>query len=375
MQVARLRIDGFRNLADTTLTFESGVQVLHGHNGQGKTNLLEALYLLATLRSFRSHRLDELVRWGEPRCLVEADIVRRGVVRTLRVEVTAAGRRASLDGKRPGTLLDYFGQLHVVLFSPEDLAITKGEPLVRRQFLDRAVFNAEPAHLDAVREYERALRQRNALLRQGLQGVGRGALDVLAAFDAPLVRSGAAVVQRRAAYLRELAPLFGDACEEIGGRGFAAELRYESSALPGEEVSLPAEAELAARLEAEVAGARANDIRRGHTTVGPHKDELVFLFGGRSVRQFASQGQHRACVLALKVAEIRYLQRRLEARPVLLLDDVSSELDATRNEQLMRFLDAQGGQVWVSTTDRRHIRLQAPAAVWWIEAGQIRREP
>lgn len=360
MKLTRLRLTDFRNVAGADLVPHPRFNVLHGDNGQGKTNLLEAIYWLATLRPLRARRLRELVRWDTQRCRVEGTVEVEGLEHALAVGCEDNERVARRENK-PVKASQYFGALAVVLFTPDDAGLVRAAPEERRRFLDRAIFTGRPAHLGDVVAFRRALEARNHLLREN------GPVDVLAAYEGALARSGARLVEARATYLASLGPRFQAALAAIGGGMPAVELSYRAAVDP-----VPGEVEGA--LAALWADSRDADRRRGFTQRGPHVDDLVFRFADRSARAFASQGQQRAIVLALKIAEIELLADDHQVRPVLLLDDVSSELDADRNTRLFEFLEGFEGQVFITTTDADYLRLGAAHRVWRVAAGGLTEE-
>ena len=353
MRLLSLTLHDFRNVREARIDPSSRSTVLVGPNGQGKTNLLEALFLLCTLKPLRATRLAELVRFGAERARVEGEFDGSGGVRTVAVEIGPEGRTAFLDGKPLASTdrLDaFFDGRAAVCFSPDDLLLVKGGPDQRRRFLDRAAFNRWPAVLSEAREYLRALRERNAALRQAAPGVEES-------FREPRVRSGARLVARRLALVAELAPRMAEAFAEISGPGAAsAHLAYRPAAgIPVEG----SEEEIATRLAFALAQRIGRDREKGYTSAGPHMDDLTLALGGKGARPYGSQGQQRALVLALKIAEIENLRDKQGRPPLLLLDDVSSELDPEKNGHLLRHLAALPGQAFLTTTDRR---LLEPAA-------------
>jgi DNA replication and repair protein RecF len=354
VRLLSLSLRDFRNVHEARLEPSERSTVLVGPNGQGKTNLLEALFLLCTLKPLRATRLAELVRFGAERARVEGDFDAPGGVRTVAVEVGPEGRTAFLDGKplSSSDRLDaFFEGRAAVCFSPDDLLLVKGGPDQRRRFLDRAAFNRWPAVLFEAREYLRALRERNAALRHS-------AADVEESFREPLVRAGARLVARRVALLAEISPRMAEAFAQISGPEAAvALLAYRPAA--GLQVEGASEEQIAARLSAALAHRVARDREKGYTSAGPHMDDLLLSLGGKGARPYGSQGQQRALVLALKIAEIENLRDKLGRPPLLLLDDVSSELDPEKNGHLLRHLAALPGQAVLTTTDRR---LLEPAA-------------
>ena len=370
MRLLSLHLRDFRNVAAADLDASPRATVLVGPNGQGKTNLLEALFLLATLKPLRAARLAELVRFGADVARVEGEFDGPGGVRRVRVEIGPAGRTAYLDAKAIASaeqLEEYFEGKAAVCFSPDDLLLVKGGPELRRRFLDRAAFNRWPAVLSEAREYLRALRSRNAALRGS-------AAEVEESFRRPLVRSGARLVARRLALVDELAPRVLAAFREISGPDAPpAALAYRpASGMP----AAASEDELARRLDEVLSQRLERDRLKGYTSAGPHMDDLTLALGGRGARSYGSQGQQRALVLALKIAEIENLRERAGRPPLLLLDDVSSELDPEKNGYLLRYLAALPGQAFLTTTDRRLIEPAAgpDAAFYRVHAGTFSRE-
>ena len=363
MRLRTLEVRDFRNLAEVTLAPSPRLTVLLGQNGQGKTNLLEAVHLLTTLRPLRATRLAELVRFGQGRAVVAAEVDAPGGSRVLGVEVVPGARTASLDGKPVRELDSYLDGLAAVCFSPDDLLLVKGGPDGRRRFLDRAAFNRWPAVLGEAREYVRALRERNAALR-------RGGGPVEESFRDPLIRAGARLIRRRRDVAVELEPRLLEAFAQISGtdpsRGATAraELAYRPSGglpLEGDEASI------ADALGALLASRLARDLERGYSTCGPHMDDVLFGIGGRAARAYGSQGQQRAYVLALRIAEIENLRAILSRPPLLLLDDVSSELDPAKNGFLLAYVASLPAQAFLTSTDRRLIEPAAGAETRFFE--------
>jgi DNA replication and repair protein RecF len=360
MRLLTVSVRDFRNLADVELAPSPHATIAVGPNGQGKTNLLEALYYLATLRPLRASRRQELVRFGAPGASVSGRFELQGAERAIRVEVTGSAREAFVDGKRTPSLEDYFGGVSVVAFTPDDLRVVKGGPEGRRAFLDRAVFNRFPAYLKESRVYARALKNRNWLLRE------RSSRDYEEAYEHTLAAAGARLYVRRRALVGELAPRAVEAFAAIGRIVAPAAFEYAPAHL-APEAREGDESTLAAALQEALAVRRERDVKRGFTSVGPHADELDVSLGGRSARAYASQGQQRALVLAWKVAEIENLRASLGYLPLLLLDDVSSELDADRNAYLMALLSRLGAQVFLTTTDASLVEAASAADSSWYE--------
>jgi DNA replication and repair protein RecF len=358
-----LEYERFRNLSRVTLAPSPRSTIAVGQNGQGKTNLLEGLFFLATLKPLRAGKLSELIQFGFDRARVSGRFLIRGAEREIAVEVTPGTRTAFVDGKRAGSLDGYFGGVSVVAFTPDDLAVVKGGPDGRRAFLDRSVFNRFPSYLSESREYARALKSRNRLLKEN------AAHALLAAWDLALARAGARLWARRRAAVRELAPRVGEAFARIGRTEVAASFTYQPAHLEGFDFETLSEKSLCEALAGQLDSRLARDLDRGFTSVGPHADDLHIDLGGRAARQFASQGQSRALVIAWKVAEIENLRATNGFLPLLLLDDVSSELDPERNAFLMAYLADSGAQTFLTTTDAELVRRAAGSETLWIRVG------
>ncbi len=368
VRLLALHVQDFRNLAQVTLTPSAHATIAVGQNGQGKTNLLEGLYFLATLKPLRAGRLSELVRWGTQTARVSGRFLLKGAEREIAVEVGGGTRQAFVDGKKAASLEEYFGGVSVVAFTPDDLEVVKGGPDSRRGFLDRAVFNRFPAYLRESREYARALKNRNRLLREG------GAADpaYLAAYDETLAKAGARIYARRRALMAELAPRAQATFASIGRTVDPASYGYHPAHLGGDFATTD-EASLALALRESLGERLRRDLDRGFTSVGPHSDDVTVTLGGRSARAYASQGQQRALVLGWKIAEIENLETSMGFLPLLMLDDVSSELDPERNAYLMDYLAKSGAQVFLSTTDGSLVRGAAAEDTLWlsVHGGQV----
>ncbi|MBK7857387.1 MAG: DNA replication/repair protein RecF [Archangiaceae bacterium] len=363
MRLLELRCERFRNLDEVTLTPSPGATVAVGHNGAGKTNLLEALYYLATLKPLRASKLSELVRHGEASAKVTGRFLLSGAERELQVEIFEGSRAAYVDGKRAPSFDDYFGGVSVVAFTPDDLMVVKGSPEGRRAFLDRAVFNRFPAFLAESRAYAKALKSRNRLLKDQAPAAH------LVAWDETLAKTGARLWTRRRALMGELQARAVEAFQRIGRTESGASFSYAPAKVELDFAAASEEA-LAQALQAALAARALRDLERGHTSVGPHVDDLELGLGGQSARAFASQGQARAIVLAWKVAEIENLHAASGVLPLLLLDDVSSELDPDRNAFLMAYLHDSGAQTLLTTTDPSLVKRAAgPQTVWLSVAG------
>ena len=365
MRLLTLELDRYRNISRAELSFEgSALHLIVGENGQGKTNLLSAIYWLATLTPLRTKRSRELVQWGEQACMVKGRTSLSGLTHQLEVGVSEGGRVARREGKN-ATTSTYFGALTVVSFTPSDLDLVRGAPEERRRFLDRAIFNEQPAHLTLVLNYQRALDARNRLLRDAAPA------RLLRAYEETLAELGARLMKQRARYLHSLSTSFTQSFHEICG--FTGSLAYK----PAISVTDPLSADQSALQEQLCVyweQHRASDLQRGFTQRGPQSDDISLRLNERSAKAYASQGQQRAFALALKISQIELLSERLGERPVLLLDDVSSEFDERRATLLFQYLERFDGQVFLTTTHERHIPTRERAQVWRVQGGQLSAE-
>jgi len=362
MILKKLYTNSFRNLEQTSLSFGDRFNIFYGDNAQGKTNLLEAIYLLGTMKSFRSTRNGELIRWGAPHGLLKGMVEKDGVTRDISLLLEKECKKARVDQKSVVKLSDFFGSLNVVVFCPEEMAMVKGSPDNRRRYLDRAIFSGDADYLHLHHDYHRIVKSRNILLKSG----DSGTLDV---WSEKLAEAGARLIAKRIAYLSKIEPLVRESYGAIAGGGEEASLRYLPQ-IPVDEPDMGVASRLL--LEALVRSA-AEERRRGTTLVGPHRDDLEFLLNGRAVRRHASQGQQRSFVLALKMAEIRYLETVFGNPPILLLDDMTSELDRERNRNLMEFMETRRMQVFITTTALQNVELQGTDnnRTFRIDAGRV----
>lgn len=360
MRLRRLATQGFRNLAPGELWTDRRFVVLYGDNGQGKTNTLEAVYALATLKPLRGRSSRDLITWDADEGAVAGTVASDLGEHRLKVS-WGSGRKVSLDGAPVERLVDYFGTIRAIAFTPADGAVVSDTPRRRRDWLDRAVFTADAIHLDRVRSLRRILDQKAAALRQPDSGVLSVLNDQLAGVAGPLV-------QARAELLAELEPHVARVYGLLAGAPVPVRLRMVT-ACQGSDAAVRSAA-IREVLERSVDA----EVRRGHPLQGPQRDEVVVELDGRPARYWASQGQVRSLVLALKLAELVAARARGDA-PLFLLDDLSSELDRARTRRLVELLAAQGTQVLVSTTDPSHIEGLPPEDTARVQVVGGRFEP
>ncbi|MEE8409763.1 MAG: DNA replication/repair protein RecF [Myxococcota bacterium] len=365
MHIEHLAVFHFRNLDKLALDLTPRAVVLRGRNAQGKTNLLEAVYVCTTGRSFRNAAPRELLRHGAEKGWIKSRFQRQGVRHDVETHLTSTQRSIRVDGRSLRQASRLLELVNVVAFFPDDLRIVKGSPEERRRFLDRAVANYRPEMVDAATAYAKALRSRNALLR----AESPPSADMLAAYDDQLVHHGEVIHRCRCEGLAALAPLAAARFAAMMPDVPPLALRLESG-VPGDDDAL-FDGSFGERLREALAKSYPRDRARGATSVGAHRADLVITLDVHSARAFASQGQQRAMVVALKLAELQCLTEQLDSPPILLLDDVSSELDAERTRLLFSELEKTSSQVWVSTTGAVELPLPGDAQIFEVDDGRI----
>jgi DNA replication and repair protein RecF len=357
-QVTSLRAHGFRNLR--SLAFEPGshFNVIHGDNGAGKSNLLEAVYYLGALTSFRGAKTEDLIALDSDSALVEATLEGAPAPQKLRIDIgRSQRRRMQLDGKRPRSTSTWHQTVRMVLFHPGDLVLASGAPDKRRAFLDRMLEQMDPIYGSTLASYEKALRSRNRLLKEECPD-----RRSVRAYDAILSKAGAVVGQARRRLIEDLAPRVVRAFSDVFAGDTPLEVRYRPRVEPTEEA-------IAEALERSF----DKDCARGFTVEGPHGDDLELTLHQVGARHHGSQGQHRTIVLALKTAELDLLSERTGRVPILLLDDVSSELDRSRNRRFFEVLSHAGGQVFLTTTHPEFILLENDRVDFHVDDGRVSR--
>jgi len=362
MLLNKLNIHKFRNIERSTLEFDSRFNLFHGRNGQGKTNYLESIFFLGTLKSFRNAKQKEMLTWNENISHLDCSLMDNSLGHELSVSFENSSRSLKIDGKSAPRAIDYCKILSVVAFAPEEITMINGSPEQRRRYLDRAIFSSDPGYLKIYHDYHRVLKQRNQLLKLRNHAGIEAWTDQLAA-------TGARLAMERSVYISKLAEAFYSFYKNISGSDEEVSLCYHNSSYAGgsceEEIrnELIKGITLTSRIERE----------RGTTLVGPHRDDLEFYLNSRLIREHGSQGQQKSFVMALKMSEIDYLSRVSERVPILLLDDMTAELDRNRIDHLMEFLVKRDMQVFITTTDQASVPLPAgmKCSAFLVENGRI----
>jgi DNA replication and repair protein RecF len=356
VRIDQLWLSDFRCYHEAEVSFDPTLTAVVGANGQGKTNLIEAVAYLATLGSFRGAPGEALVRVGAARGIVRARAEREGRELLLEAELVANGRNRTQLNRQPlRRARDLLGALRVTVFSPDDLVLVKGSPGERRKLLDDVLVSLHPRHDQQQSDLDRILRQRGALLKQAGGRLNSELETTLDVFDAKLAIAGEAVAQARIELVQEMAPVLAEAYDQLARRPSPVTATYQPWWL---------ESGLATAL----AAARRDDLRRGVSTVGPHRDDVELTLNGLPARTHASQGEQRSLAFALRLATHEVVRARTGASPVLLLDDVFSELDPDRSDALLRFLPP--GQTILTTAGALPTGA-VPGRVLRVDAGVV----
>jgi DNA replication and repair protein RecF len=372
MYVETLGLVDFRSYADVTLTLEPGATAFVGGNGQGKTNLVEAVGYLATLASHRVASDAPLVRLGAERAVVRASVVREDRRALVEVEINPGkANRARINRSPVPRARNVLGLLRTVLFAPEDLALVKGDPAERRRYLDDLLVAQAPRFAGVRQDYDRVLKQRNALLKTaGMAARGRTAdLSTLDVWDAHVASLGAELLAGRLRLLSALAPAVAKSYDAVSPVGGPAGFDYRCSLGPDVDLVADRDALAAALLDA-LRAARPAGLGRGVSLVGPHRDDLVLRLGPLPARGYASQGESWSYALALRLAAFELL--RADGDPVLILDDVFAELDTERRQRLAELVSA-AEQVLVTAAVAADVPPVLAGAQFEVQGGEVRR--
>lgn len=375
MRIDAVRLTGFRNLADTAVEFSSGVNVLLGRNGQGKSNLLEALDFPALGRSRRGARSEDLIAFARDHLHValEIGLAADGRPKSCEYALDRGGsRRFKVDGQPLSRRADLLGHLATVYFQPESIDLVRGEPELRRRHLDQGLAVTTASYVGHLAACQRALRQKGSLLREVQQGLRdrRQVREELAAWNRELARHAAPVCLARHAYIAALGPAARSIHDDLAGGSRALEMAYRPSlrsCRPG-----LAEADLGRDILGEIDYIGENEIRRGRPLIGPHRDDVEVRLDGRDLKAFGSQGETRTAAVAMILAQSDVVLQERGSRPVLFLDDIFSELDPERTGRLQERC-ARDHQVFVATARPEDVEAWRPEAMrrWRVEAGVL----
>lgn len=358
MNVERIELHNFRNFENLELSFDSSRNVLIGENAQGKTNLIEAIYICAFARSFRTQNSSDLIRIGETRASVSLDLISDDFAKNITIILDRSGKKMiKKDGKVVKRTADLLNNLVVMVFSPEDLRIIKDSPEKRRNFVNKELSQIRPRYYECIRMYRDALHQKNSMLKDAYRNNNLNE-DMLDIYDLQLAKYGAEIVKYRKNFIHLLSERANEVQKSITGGKEELQIKYLCSM--SEENAYD-----------ELISRRDRDIYSGHSSIGPQRDDLEFYINGKNARKYGSQGQQRTVALALKLAEIGIARDVIGENPVLLLDDVLSELDEERQTYLFRQIEDV--QLFITTTDSHSGVLQKmmKGNVYTIQSGTV----
>lgn len=382
MLINTLQIRNFRNLHKVDVVFSPGLNVIHGANAQGKTNLLEAIYLLVTGRSFRTNDDSEIVPWKLEEyegTMIRAQVEKAAGEEQLGFYFDGRNKRVLVDGKPLTRLAHLVGRLNAVLFTPTDLMLVRGAPALRRRFMDIAIGQTSRRYIESLQDYQQVLKNRNALLKQAAH---RPAAEVgvqLDVYDEQLAEAGAILMEARCSAVGEISTTAAEHYSQICLQREQLLLKYEPDLDNADNKSNVGThlcedlcaSELKNQLLATLRRTRVDDLRRLSTSRGPHRDDFRFQIDNYPARQFASQGQQRSAVLALKFAELDYIKSHTNEQPLLMLDDVISELDEQRRTAFLQHLGSDI-QTFITTTEPENVTRQTSAqTLLKVEAGTL----
>ncbi len=365
MKILEMKTNNYRNLKGNTLAFSEGINFICGENAQGKTNIIEALWMFTGTRSFRGVKDEFLVGFEETNAGLDGRFFLENREQEISVYFADGKRAAFLNGIRQNYPTNIIGKFRAVLFSPMQLSLIKGAPETRRKFLDAAICQLKPTYTALLIRYNQILRHRNALLKRVLQKKER--VEALSVWDDKLTASGSLIIKQRLEYLSFLKEHAQKIYEEISNNKETLESTYSSSLLKKDNNET-----IAQTLKTKLEKTRENDIKTGTTSAGPHKDDLVFSLDGKSTKLFGSQGQQRSFALALKLAEAAMLEEKTGDAPVVLLDDVMSELDLSRQNYLLNKI--KNWQVFITSCDESLAKNIKEGKIFKVEQGKIIKE-
>ena len=376
MYVTSLKLENFRNYGTLRIEPGEGLNIFVGRNAQGKSNLLESLYILATSKSSRAGKDIELVQFGAPAARIIADVTRE---KTSDIEIEMAlsqseKKSARINGVKHTRLSEVIGQLNAVLFDSGDLEIIRGEPSIRRRFLDLEIAQTSPRYVLALGSYRKTLEQRNRLLRDLRDGrISGSARESLPAWNEGLAQHGARLIERRRLFLERLAQLASETHRTLSDERDELQVTY----LPSFPIDGLSEASaIQERFLQELASVAGEEAARGVTVRGPQRDDITFLVNGSDCRLFGSQGQQRTVALSLKLAERQLIEELVGEPPLLLLDDVLSDLDDARRGLLFDLTARAGSQTFLSCTNLRAFSpaVLERAAVYSVTDGEVSKQ-
>lgn len=368
MHIKRLDLKNFRNYNQLSIPFENKVNVIIGENAQGKTNLLEAIYVLALAKSHRTSNDKELIHWDKDYAKIEGWVEKKNNKIPLELLITKKGKKAKCNHLEQVRLSQYIGNINVVMFAPEDLNLVKGSPGIRRRFIDMEIGQVSPVYLNNISLYQKVLHQRNQYLKL-LQSKKQTDMTMLDIYTEQLIEFAVKIIKKRFEFLHLLQEWAKTIHFSISRGLESLQIYYKPSVDVSEEDDL---SKMINKYQDKFINQKQKEIERGMTLFGPHRDDLLFEINGRDVQTFGSQGQQRTTALSVKLAEIELIKSEIGEFPVLLLDDVLSELDDYRQSHLLSTIQGKV-QTFVTTTniDGIHHETLTKASIFQVNNGNL----
>ncbi len=369
MFLKKITLKNYRNYEYVDLDIEGDIHLFIGPNAQGKTNLLEAIFAMALSKSHRTHKDKELIRWNEDSAFLHCEVEKKYGGCKLDLSISSLGKKALVNGLEQRKLSEFIGILNVVMFAPEDLEIVKGAPGTRRRFLDMEIGQVQPAYLHHLVQYQKILAQRNNLLKN--QNFKAADPDLMDVWNVQLVENGVKIMRKRQHFIKKLQKWAEQIHTEITNHGERLTIEYQPSLELDEKDD---EAVLFEQFMIRLSQVKEQELKRGMTLIGPHRDDMAFFINGKEVQSYASQGQQRTTALSLKLAEIELICEEAGEYPILLLDDVLSELDRGRQTQLIGMFQNKV-QTFITSTGVESVDLNrlGHARIYRVSQGNVNR--
>ncbi|MBQ0084480.1 MAG: DNA replication/repair protein RecF [Clostridiales bacterium] len=351
MILKSIKLKNYRNINEAELLADSKMNVICGDNAQGKTNIIEAIWSITGAKSFRGSKDSEIIMFGKEKAVIEAEFISFGVENNVKIEIT--DKKSIFIGGKKVTAAELFEKFCAIVFSPADIFLISGEPAIRRKFLDISICGIYPKYIEFLRNYNRALVQRNSILKDCKNDASlKFFLDD---FENEIIKNGEKIIEYRLRYLKKLEEFAPKIYLELSGKKEKLTAQYISS--------------VKENFRKELKENRKEDILRGVTSVGPHRDDIAFKINGKSAREFSSQGQKRSIALTLKLASAEILKEVTGEQPVALLDDVMSELDKTRQDYILNHIE--NWQVFLTCCEKAHFENLEKGKIFTVKNGEI----
>lgn len=366
MYLNKLLLRNFRNYEELAITFHNPINIIYGGNAQGKTNLLESIFVAATARSHRTNEDFNLISWEEPYTYIKAEFMRRNESHTIEIGLAKGEKQLKLDGKVLPRRTELIGNLAVIIFSPDDLYLVKGEPSLRRRFIDLEIAQISAKYLYALQQYHRVVKQRNFAYRQ-VKYEGAKEQTVLI-WNEQLIQYGTEIIIARQQAINKLNDLVQQNYQRSTGTKQKLTLFYET---PFNEPEYQNPEILAKAYQQRLIDIKNSELELGMTLIGPHRDDLLIFIDGHDLKSFGSQGEQRSAVLAMKLAEVVYMRNQLGEAPLVALDDFTSELDDSRIGYITNELLAQECQTFITSVHPLQFQNSVSASTYQINNGKI----